>query len=184
METRWKRPGATRRKTRACRTCRNLHDLAHSAATRNPLKPFGHTCHAGGRGFESRRSRSLCSIGSAPSSRFGRAGERHTLDTNDRASRLNRRVFGGIAIGDRDRIPRPRAERGAVRSAAEALRRGCALGRQYQLALPSPRRRKRRWVLQYSGAWRSRVGACRVRKSIRHAARRYSWISPPSRSRR
>jgi transposase len=25
---------------------------------------------------------------------------------------------------------------------------------------------------------------CRVRKSIRHAARVYSWISPPSRSRR
>jgi hypothetical protein len=28
------------------------------------------------------------------------------------------------------------------------------------------------------------VRACRVRKSMRHAARVYSWISPPSRSRR
>jgi len=26
--------------------------------------------------------------------------------------------------------------------------------------------------------------ACRVRKSIRHAARAYSWMSPPRRSRR
>jgi len=37
----------------------NPHDLSDSAARRNPLKPFGHTCHAGGRGFQSRRSNPL-----------------------------------------------------------------------------------------------------------------------------
>jgi hypothetical protein len=57
LETSWKRLGAIGRKTGARGTCRNPQDLANQTAMRNPLERFGHTCHAGGRGFESRRSR-------------------------------------------------------------------------------------------------------------------------------
>jgi hypothetical protein len=57
LETSWKRRGAIRRKTPISGTCRKPLDLADPAARRNPMKGFGHTCHAGGRGFESRRSR-------------------------------------------------------------------------------------------------------------------------------
>jgi hypothetical protein len=43
------------------RHCRNPRHLAGSAARPNPLKQFAHTCHAGGPGFGSRRSRTaLC----------------------------------------------------------------------------------------------------------------------------
>jgi hypothetical protein len=61
LETAWKRPGESRRKTRQRRSSMNLvkpHRHPVQAARRSQTRRFRHTCHAGGRGFESRRSRS------------------------------------------------------------------------------------------------------------------------------
>jgi hypothetical protein len=60
----WKRDGNDRvqpgeKRRQGGRRCdaEDPHGYAASVARRKPLKRFGHTCHAGGRGFESRRSR-------------------------------------------------------------------------------------------------------------------------------
>jgi hypothetical protein len=79
-------------------------DLADSAAWRNPLKRFGHTCHAGGRGFESRRSRLfVCPAnghvvlpGWARSTWFRAANGQHCVRPFGRKIPANRHISGRL----------------------------------------------------------------------------------------